>query len=480
MRIALATQHANAAFSPLALLYLEAYLVGRAGCDPAAIHLLEYDQSATPERVASEIAAVAPEVVGLSCYVWNVGTLMRACQLIREQRPDVRIVLGGPEVGPIAESVLLANPAVDVIVRSEGERPFAALVDRWRGGRDVNDVAGIVRRHGGSAVATPDAPILQDLNHLPSPHLTLPPTLDQRVVCIETQRGCVFRCNFCFYNKDLSIRNRRFDLERVEQEILFWLDRDVAEIYLMDPIFNLYADRAKAICRFVAEHNHRRLPFHAEVWAEFIDEELARLMRDANFTFLEVGLQSTDDTALATVERRLKLQKFLAGVGYLKQYRLNWELQLIFGLPGETRETFRRSLNFAHGLDAPSLAVYPLMILPGTELWRKAGALKLQFDPEPPYHVRSHYSMSDEDVAYGMRVVRALHEIGDSRAVRLLGRERGLSYADVVDAWIAWADEHPDVETTPFRIKQFLVDFCGSRHIPPAFYTAFASWEIAG
>src|SRR6185503_8948584 len=155
---------------------------------------------------------------------------------------------------------------------------------------------------------TADAPIVSDLNELASPHLTLDTDLTGRSVCIETQRGCVFRCNFCFYNKDLSIRNRRFDLDRVTREILYWLDKDVASIYLMDPVFNLNAQRTKKILRFIAEHNRRGTTFHSEIWAEFVDAEMARLFRDANFRFLEVGLQSVDDTALATAERRLRMR----------------------------------------------------------------------------------------------------------------------------------------------------------------------------
>jgi len=416
----------------------------------------------------------------LSCYVWNINAFRAVCRLVKARRPDTLIVLGGPEVGPVAEAVLEANPAADVVVRSEGERPFAAVVSCWARRCDLTGVAGITYRDGATIRENGDAPIVTDLNQLASPHLTLDTDLTGRSVCIETQRGCVFRCNFCFYNKDLSIRNRRFDRDRVEAEIDHWLHQDIRELYLMDPIFNLNAARAREICRFIAARNHRRVGIHAEVWAEFIDDEMARLMRDAGFTFLEVGLQSTDEAALATVERRLRLQRFLDGIAALKRYRLFWELQLIVGLPGETRASFRRSLNFAASLDAPVLAVYPLMVLPGTELWRKAADLRLVFDPEPPYHVRSHYSMNDADIAYGFRVVRALQDVGDSRALRLLARERGLTYADIVDAWIAWDDAHPGGETFGYRLKQFLVEFLATREIPAAFYAGFASWEYAG
>jgi len=463
--ICLATQHADAAFAPLALLYLKASLVARRQVRAEEVAILEFPRDASADEIARRILDRAPAVVGLSCYVWNIRTLREAAVLVKARRPEARIVLGGPEVGPVAPSALEANPAVDAIVRSEGETPFAEIVEAWMRGDGIAGVRGIACRDRGAIVETGAAPIVTDLNQLASPHLTLSTDLTGRVACLETQRGCVFRCNFCFYNKDLSIRNRRFDLDRVKAEIDYWLRQEIDELYLMDPIFNLHADRAKAICRFIAGRNDRRVPVHAEIWAEFVDDESARLMRNAGFGFLEVGLQSIDDTALATVERRLRLQRFLDGAAALARHGLHWELQLIYGLPGETRASFRRSLDFAASLDPPVLAVYPLMVLPGTELWRKAGALGLAFDPEPPYHVQSHATMSADDVAYGHRVVRALHDAGGSRALRLLARERGIRYADLIDAWIEWDDDNPGIETPGYRAKHFLLEFCQRRRI---------------
>ncbi len=467
--VCLATIHQNALFIPLALLYLKQYAVERRGVPADAIDIAEFTLDTPADEIADRILRTSPDLVGLSCYVWNVTTFMEVVKTIKRRRPQTTIVLGGPEVGPVAMATLEAWPEVDAIVKSEGEIPFADIVDRLRRGESLHAVPGICFRDGAALVENVDAPLLQDVNELPSPHLLPHDDYTGRIVCIETQRGCVFKCNFCFYNKDLSVRNRRFDLDRVKAEIRHWLDGDVYEIYLMDPVFNLNAARSKEICRFVAEHNHRRVKFHTEVWTEFIDEELARLMRDANFTFVEVGLQTTDVTALATVERRLKMDKFLAGLDHLKTYGIDFELQLIYGLPGETPASFRQSLEFAVALDPPHLAVFPLMVLPGTELWRKADAIGLDFEPTPPYYVRSHYTMSREDVAYGWDVVDALKVFGDSKAIRLLGRERGVRFLDVLDAWIAW--ESDDVQA-------FLSRFCAERNIPPAFYQQFAAREF--
>lgn len=478
MTICLATVHRRPQFIPLALLYLKAHLIQQ-GHVAGSIDIAEFGPGTEVDAIVARVLAHDPDIVGLSCYVWNIRALTAAARRLRELRPRIRIVLGGPEVGPVARSVLAAHPYVDAVVNSEGELPFAELVACWSRGSEPSGVAGIHFRTATGIVDTGEAPVLKDLNALASPHLT--PLMDYsgRIVCIETQRGCVFRCNFCFYNKDYSIRNRRFDLDRVKDEIAIWLQRDVQQIYLMDPVFNLYAERAKEICRFIAAHNHRRIPIHAEVWAEFIDDELASLMREASFEFLEVGLQTTDADVLATVERRLKVQKFRDGIGYLKQHQLPFELQLIYGLPGETVQTFRRSLDFAAALDPPALEVFPLMVLPGTELWRKADGFRLVFEQEPPYYVTSHVSMTEDDVKYGWKVQEALREIADAKTLRLLSREGGLGFAAVVDAWMEWDAGCDDAAPLAERMRGFLTRFCAERQIPEAFYQRFAEAEFS-
>jgi len=304
VRVTLVTRHAELAFMPLALLYLKAALVDHVDMAADDVTILEFGSKTTADELAAAIDASAPDVLGLSCYVWNVIDLMAAAAAVKIRRPDLRVVAGGPEVGPIAERVMQAHPCVDVIVKSEGEGPIVELVNCWRTGNDLSDVLGIWERQAGRVVEHPDVTHVAELDELSSPHLRGYVPHHQRIVCVETQRGCVFRCSFCFYNKDFSIRNRRFDLDRVKDEIGFWLEQDIEQLYLMDPVFNLNKVRAKEICHFLIERNRQRIPIHAEVWAEFIDDELAALMKAANFTYLEVRLQSTNPTALAPLDRR--------------------------------------------------------------------------------------------------------------------------------------------------------------------------------
>ncbi|MGE0041164.1 MAG: radical SAM protein [Vicinamibacterales bacterium] len=480
MRICLATRHAEPSFTPLSLLYLRAFLIEREGWAPGDVQMAEFYPDTPGDQIAAHLLRTGADLVGLSCYVWNITALMEAARLVRAARPHAMIAIGGPEVGPIAREVLAAHPAVDVVVRSEGEVPFGAIARARRDGASLDEIPGITFRRDGAIVETSDAPILKSLDSLPSPHKPEYGDFDGRTVCIETQRGCVFRCTFCFYNKDLSIRNRRFDLDRVKGEIRSWLDRRPAYIYLMDPIFNLNAERAKAICRFIAEHNTAGVPFHAEIWAEFVDEELAALFKAANFRFLEVGLQTTDQGALAAVERRLKLQPFLDGIRFLTQYDLPFELQLIHGLPDETPASFRQSLDFAASLDPPHLAAFPLMVLPGTELWRTATALGLEYDPDPPYLVRSHPAMDEAEMAWGRRMSDAVEVIGQARTFRLLAREPGVGLRTVVEAWMARHPVEPPAGNRHAEMLAFVPAFCREHGIPTKFYEGFAAWEFGG
>jgi hypothetical protein len=246
----------------------------------------------------------------------------------------------------------------------------------------------------------------------------------------------------------------------------------------MDPVFNLNAARAKEICRFIAEHNPRRIPFHTEVWAEFIDDEMAELFARANFTFIEVGLQTSDHAVLELVERRFKRQQFLEGIGFLKAHQLDFELQLIAGLPGETLETFRTSLNFAASLAPPQMSVFDLMILPGTELWRKAESLGIAFDPDPPYEVRSHATMSAADIARVRDIARMSNRIWDSQTLRLLGRASGAAYADLVDDWLEWNGGPATREELRARLVKFVTHHCATRQIPDRFFLASAAVEV--
>ena len=123
------------------------------------------------------------------------------------------------------------------------------------------------------------------------------------------------------------------------------------------------------------------------------------------------------------------------------------------------------------------LAVFPLMVLPGTELWNKAETLKLNYEQEPPYFIRSHASMGEADVEYGWKMVGALKQLGSLRTIRLLSKETNVTLSEIIDEWINWRDK--ETESVPVQeiIPAFVLDFCEKRRIPTAFYHASAMLE---
>src|SRR5258706_2635636 len=326
MKICLALKHSNPGFSPLQLMCIKAALLDLGHCGDADVPMLEFHPDTPVEEMVERILAADPDVLALSCYVWNVDASLLAGRRVKTLRPDLHIVLGGPEVGPRADEVIAAHPWVEAVVKNEGEMPMVELADRFRRGAPIDNVPGLVIRQGDRVIDTGPEAFVTDLNALPSPYRDYSSySYKDRFACIETQRGCVFTCNFCFFNKDTPIRNRRVDPARVNEEITYLLQQDIRQLYFMDPIFNLNAKRAKEICRLIIAQNDRRIAqgrepigSHAEMWAEFVDEELAGLMKAANFNYVELGLQTTDTATLVTIERRLRMDQFIAGVQHLK------------------------------------------------------------------------------------------------------------------------------------------------------------------
>ena len=123
--------------------------------------------------------------------------------------------------------------------------------------------------------------------------------------------------------------------------------------------------------------------------------------------------------------------------------------------------------------------MFLLLVLPGTELWRKAAALKLEFDPEPLYWVRSHLSMSADDIEYGRRLVAAVDLLERSRTMRLLSREERVTFADIIDEWLEWRPDHRIFQPADAdSMMGFVARVCDRKGIPPEFYLEFGAREF--
>ncbi len=356
-----------------------------------------------PDAVASALLAAKPDAIGFSAYVWNRGECTNIALLLRRQLPEVVLFAGGPEPTADPEGVLREAP-FDFLILGEGENPFREAMARLATGKTMAGVAGIACRHGEGVTSSSPDPI-EALDTIPSPYLAglLPPDRYSGVLW-QLSRGCDFACSFCFDQKGAK-GVRRFSLERVRAELEWFAKNDVAQVFVLDSTFNRDMKRAKEVLRLIgriAPHIH----FHFEVRSEFIDPEMARLFARITCS-LQIGLQSSDPRVLRGVRRIFNAADFSAKIAMLNEAGAIFGFDLIYGLPGDTLAGFEKSLDFALTLYPNHLDIFPLALLPGTELSRGAEALGLRRLPTPPYTLLSSPTFSAAEMGEAARLAAA-------------------------------------------------------------------------
>jgi len=207
------------------------------------------------------------------------------------------------------------------------------------------------------------------------------------MLLLETIRGCRFQCKFCYYPKAYD---KLYFLapEAVLAELRHAAERGTREVVLLDPTLNQRKDVA-AFLRLLADGNPGQgFRYFGELRAEGITVDTAALLRQANFTEVEVGLQSIEPEAMTLMERKNNLRAFERGVRAMLGKGIKVKVDLIVGLPGDTVESVRRSLHYVHDEGLYSdVQVFHLSVLPGTAFRHEAAALGLRFQTRPPYYV---------------------------------------------------------------------------------------------
>lgn len=366
---------------PLAAGYLKMLARTRGLEEGRRIDILPAEESNALGDVAlvEEICAREPDLLGFTCYLWNIDRTLWVAGRVKERLPRCEVIIGGPEVTPDNDWVL-SHPAIDLAAIGEGEQTFCELLE----GRPLPEIAGLV--HGGKR--NPPRFPMPSLDAVSSPYLAgILDAGDQEQLLLETVRGCLFRCKFCYYPKaydGLYFLSR----EKILANLAHARARGAREVYLLDPTLNQRRD-LPALLETLGEGNpDGSLEFFAELRGEGITGEQARLMREANFREVEIGLQSIDPTAQERMDRRSNLKAFERGVRALQAAGVPVKVDLIVGLPGDTAETIRAGMRWlAENRLYDDVQVFPLSILPGTAFREEAASLGLRFQPHPPYYV---------------------------------------------------------------------------------------------
>ncbi len=339
--------------------------------------------------LVEEILTRDPWMVGFTCYLWNIDRTLWIASRLKERRPDLRIIIGGPEV-TADNAWVLQHPAIDFAAIGEGEQTFAELLNALRDQQTPREpIAGLYVSLGTLLGPLPAfRQPLASLDEISSPYLEgILDAADEDMLLLETIRGCIFKCKFCYYPKsydDLYFVSR----EKIIANLQYARERGVKEVVLLDPTLNQarnFADFVKLLAEQNPDHQWR---YFGELRAEGLTPDIARLLREANFTEVEIGLQSIDPLAMELMDRKNNMKAFERGVTALMDVGIDVKVDLIIGLPGDTPDSVRRGMHFLRdtGLYS-SVQVFNLAILPGTAFRQEAEMHGLQFQPRPPYYV---------------------------------------------------------------------------------------------
>ncbi|CAM4012209.1 B12-binding domain-containing radical SAM protein [Paenibacillus alkaliterrae] len=411
MKVVLSTLNAKFIHTSLALRCLKAYSGERFDIDIA-----EYTIKDPSMNIVSDIFSRKPDVVGFSCYIWNIEETITVINMLRKIMPDIKIILGGPEVSYDMDFWMNRVQEVDFIVVGEGEETFHHLLAEIEGEGKYHMVFGVTyrkqREDRVEVIVNPPRPKL-NLNELPSPHRFQEdiPHLGSRVVYFETSRGCPFSCQFCLSSIEVGVRY--YDMERTKADILYLIDSGAKLIKFVDRTFNIKRDYALEIFGFLIE-NHRGCVFQFEITADIMRPEvldyLAEHAPPGIFRF-EIGVQSTNDPTNEAVQRRQNWMKLVRTVMKVKNsQKIDQHLDLIAGLPLENYDTFRGTFNDVFELRPEELQLGFLKMLRGTGLRRDADKWGYIYMDRAPYEMLGNDLMPFGDIVRIKRVEDVLEK----------------------------------------------------------------------
>lgn len=413
MNVVLATLNAKYIHTSLALRCLKAY-----SQSDFPIDIAEYTIKDPVMNIVSDLFTRNPDVVGFSCYIWNIEETITVVSMLRKIKPSLKIVLGGPEVSYDTEYWMERLPDVDFIVVGEGEETFHHLLKELEGEGKFHFVFGLAYRKplpaGSGTEICINAPRPKlNLAEVPSPY-RFPEdkaSLASRVVYFETSRGCPFSCQFCLSSIEVGVRY--FDIERTKADILYLIDSGAKLIKFVDRTFNIKRDYALEMFRFLIE-NHRGCVFQFEITADIMRPEvldyLAEHAPPGIFRF-EIGVQSTNDPTNEAVQRRQNFTKLTRTVTKVRESgKIDQHLDLIAGLPHEDYNTFRKTFNDVFALRPEELQLGFLKMLRGTGLRLNAEKYGYVYMDHAPYEMLGNDLLPFSDIVRIKRVEDVLEK----------------------------------------------------------------------
>ena len=398
MNVVLSTLNSKFIHSSLALRYLKAY--GEA--HGQAYDIVEYTINMPVLHILSDITEHDIDVLGFACYIWNIEMTLHVVDMVKAVRPDIKIVLGGPEVSFTADELLERCPNIDYIVQGEGEEAFHALVTALQLGNDgLNPVIpGVRGRRDGSILGSLEAVEVSDLSTIPFPYTEEDmEDLEHKIIYYESSRGCPFSCQYCLSGNKNTVRF--FPQERTLEELQWFIDHGVKQVKFVDRTFNCAPHHHRPLMEFMRDSD-TDMNFHLEMEPELMTEWETNILCETppGRIQIEVGVQSTHKKTLDAINRYNDwpyIQKSIRPI--IQAGRTHVHMDLIVGLPHEDFNRFGQSFNDLFSLQPHALQIGFLKLLKGSGV-RRMREYKYVADSLAPYEVLSTHVLPYDDVRF--------------------------------------------------------------------------------
>ncbi|KGR77435.1 B12-binding domain-containing radical SAM protein [Ureibacillus sinduriensis] len=396
MNIVLTTLNAKYIHTNLALRYLKG--AAQPEFNP---RIIEYTIKDPAFNIVSDLYQHKPDVVGFSCYIWNIEETIGVIRMLRTVSPNTKIILGGPEVSYDVHDWLRRIPEIDYIVMGEGELSFKNLLEYLNGDIPLDDVPGICYLQDGK-MKIHAQPKKIDLRELPSPYRFEEDraSLGKRIQYIETSRGCPFSCQFCLSSIEVGVRY--FNREQIKEEIRYLMDNGAKTIKFVDRTFNISRSYAMEMFQFLIDEHKPGVVFQFEITADIMRPEVIQFLNDnaprGLFRF-EIGVQSTNDLTNELVKRRQNFEKLKRTVTMVKEGgKIDQHLDLIAGLPEEDYASFRQTFNDVFAMRPEELQLGFLKLLRGTGLRVQAKQYGYTYVDLAPYEIFSNNVLTFDEI----------------------------------------------------------------------------------
>jgi radical SAM superfamily enzyme YgiQ (UPF0313 family) len=363
------------------------YLLANLGELRARASLAEFDIHQRPLDIAEILIARNPQIIGFGVYIWNVEPTAQVIAAIKRVRPDIKIILGGPEVSYETERQAIVQLA-DHVITGEADLKFAEVC------RVLLGRAGLPLGQDAQQRVPTDLPKiipaqLPEFSQLVLPYdLYTDDDIAHRIIYVEASRGCPFTCEFCLSSLDIPVRQAPLpDLLEQWQRLL---DRGVKQFKFVDRTFNLNVQVSQTILEFFLARYQPGHFFHFEMIPDRLPDSLrAIIARFPPGTLqFEVGIQTFNEDVSHLISRRQNYEKLADNLHFLRRETgVHIHADLIVGLPGETAGSFAAGFDRLIALAPQEIQVGILKRLRGTPIVRHDDEWRMVYHPHPPYEI---------------------------------------------------------------------------------------------